>query len=159
MKLLVLGEGFTLKGKLMHLCWNCLICGTRAQAFVKCVKANCHYFACAKCEGEEKYLDHTRKFIVVPLNCRKRTDYSFTAQSQKEHHTGVSALLELGIDLVKSVLLDCRHVVCVGVIKKLIVEFYTTTKLSKTSLPCAAKCRISDQGPVSDVHVNRSSLL
>ena len=49
-----------------------------------------------------------------------RTDSQFEEIIDEDHHTGVSPLKDLGVGLVTSFVLDYMHLVCLGVVRKLI---------------------------------------
>ncbi|CAN7990441.1 unnamed protein product [Ixodes hexagonus] len=141
----LLCHGFVFNGESIAVFWECLVADTPARAFVKCVKGHCGYYSCEKCEIRGKYSTKLKKVTFIPVNRAKRTGASFISQSQSDHHTGVSPLTELAIDLVKSVPLDYMHLVCLGVMKKLIVDFWTCTKPSKTKLHRSEKALISER--------------
>lgn len=141
----LLCNGFYFNGMSIALFWECLVADTPARAYVKCVKGHCGYYSCEKCEITGRYSEKLRKVTFIPTNCAKRTGASFVAQSQPAHHTGVSPLTELAVDLVASVPLDYMHLVCLGVMKKLIVDFWTCSKPSKTKLHRTEKALISEK--------------
>lgn len=55
------------------------------------------------------------------IHCRKRTNDSFIKQRQIEHHTGQTILLNIpNFGIITHVPLDYMHLVCIGVIKKML---------------------------------------
>nr|CAH0103370.1 unnamed protein product [Daphnia galeata] len=50
----------------------------------------------------------------------KRTDHSFRSKAQPEHHTGVSILETLPINMIECFSLDYMHLVCLGIVRKLL---------------------------------------
>jgi hypothetical protein len=51
-------------------------------------------------------------------DCVLRTDASFRAKLQRQHHKGLSPLLDLKIDLISCIPLDYMHLVLLGVFKR-----------------------------------------
>nr|XP_037285805.1 uncharacterized protein LOC119178671 [Rhipicephalus microplus] len=95
-----------------------LICDAPAKAFVLYVRSHTGYYSCTKCDVKGVYCEGRVCFPNV--NARKRTDDSFRLKVQEEHHTGESILEELPFDLVKDIPLDYMHLVCLGVMNKLL---------------------------------------
>lgn len=91
-------------------------------------------------------------------NLELRTDASFTQRSQIEHHTGNSPLDIVEIGMVSQVPLDYMHLVCLGIVKKLMKSSiksqiipvgFISNRLQRTSkyitLEFARKCRALDE--------------
>ncbi|XP_077540823.1 uncharacterized protein LOC144153059 [Haemaphysalis longicornis] len=101
---------------------NALVCDAPAKAFVLCIKQHTGYYSCSKCTIKGRY---RKKRVCFPgTKCALRTDRSVRRKTQWQHHTGRSILAALPIDLVKDVPLDYMHLVCLGVVHKLIVLWF-----------------------------------
>ena len=61
--------------------------------------------------------------IFDEFDCPSRTNQSFRLQSDLSHHRGISPLLQLPIDMVKDLPLDYLHLVCLGVMKRLLMTW------------------------------------
>lgn len=95
-------------------------CDAPARSFLKrCVPHN-SYYACERCEVKGKYLG---RVVYSDLNERGRTDSDFLSQKQIGHHNGTSELALAGMGLVSDFLLDYMHLVCLGVVRKLLVTW------------------------------------
>lgn len=94
-------------------------CDAPARAFVKCIKGHTGYFGCEKCTQRGRYVDGKMTFPEVAAI--RRSDEAFDSQLQEEHHKGTSPLTKLGIGLVDSFPLDYMHLICLGVMKKLLL--------------------------------------
>lgn len=91
-----------------------------AKASVLRIKGHSGYSSCSKCTQEGEYLDHV---IFPDLEFIKRTNDDFVNQSDPEHHTGHTILQKIpNLGLVTDVPLDYMHLVCLGVVKKLLVN-------------------------------------
>lgn len=93
------------------------MCDAPAKAYVKAAKSFSGYYGCDKCCIKGKYLG---RMTFPNLHGRLRTDHSFANQDQKKHHKGISPLTLVGIPMVTSFPLDYMHLVCLGVVRKLI---------------------------------------
>ena len=113
----LLENGITWSDKQYHVEVKGFLCDAPARAFVKCVKGHTGYYSCEKCEQRGRYV--AGRLTFPELDSTLRSDGSFAQQTQEEHHKGVSPLTLLGIGLVTKVPLDYMHLVCLGVVKKL----------------------------------------
>jgi len=93
-----------------------------AKASVLRIKGHSGYSSCSKCMQEGEYLDH----VVFPdMTFTKRTDTDFINQTDPEHHTGRTILQRIpNLGLVSDVPLDYMHLICLGVVKKLLVNIW-----------------------------------
>lgn len=93
------------------------ICDAPARAFITATKTHSGYFSCSKCTEEGEW--HGR-VVFLKEDAILRTNESFRMRTQEEHHIGWSILEQLGIDMVESFPLDYMHLVCLGVMRKLL---------------------------------------
>lgn len=93
------------------------VCDSPARAFLKCIKSHSGYSSCDKCTIKGKYDGHV---YFDETNCTQRTDDTFRSQSDGEHHKGTSPLTELSVDMITTFPYDYMHLVCLGVMKRLI---------------------------------------
>lgn len=89
-----------------------------ARSFITYTKGHTGYFACSKCVTRGSYTNN--KIIFPQINAELRTDSSFSNKTNSEYHNGVSILEELQVGMISQVPLDYLHVVCLGVIKRLL---------------------------------------
>ncbi|XP_065660102.1 uncharacterized protein LOC136084017 isoform X1 [Hydra vulgaris] len=110
-------SGIVICGKLYKFSISAVICDSPARAFVKACKGHGGYFGCDKCCQKGFYIGR----VTFPiLGAKLRTDQSFFNMTQKKHHNGESVLLELGIGMVTQFPHDYMHLVCLGVVRKLL---------------------------------------
>lgn len=96
-----------------------IICDAPAKSFVLCIKGHNSYFGCTKCITEGTYLNNRVCYGV--LNAALRTDSHFrTGLYGEDYHVNTTPLLQLEIDLIRNIPLDYMHLVCLGVMKRLI---------------------------------------
>jgi len=112
-------EGLVVDGRLISISLHCLHCDAPAKAFVLKFK-NCNgYFSCPKCiqEGE---MDG-RRMCFPEVDAQLRTDESFKAHQQKEHHVGIPDIQDIPtFGPVSSVPYDYMHLVLLGVMRKIL---------------------------------------
>jgi len=102
---------------------KCVICDAQARAFCKCIIASNGTFACERCECEGVFLHDFHSMCYPDLNANLRTHEEFVNQSQEKHHKGESPFLEIEhLDMVCDFILDYMHLVCLGVMKRLLLN-------------------------------------
>lgn len=111
-------NGFELESKRWNIKMHSVICDTPARAFVKCVKSYSGYHGCDKCEQRGSWMG---KMTYPEMNANLRTDHSFRRKSDEGHHIGDSPFLEARIGMVSNFPLDYMHLVCLGVMKRILL--------------------------------------
>lgn len=111
-------NGFTVNGKLYSVKLTAVICDAPARAFVKCIKGHSGYNSCERCVQEGDYCDNKMTFpeMEAPL----RTDEQFASWTDKDHQPELSPLVSLGLGCVSQFPLDYMHLVCLGVVRRMI---------------------------------------
>ncbi|XP_039308699.1 uncharacterized protein LOC120358447 [Solenopsis invicta] len=110
-------NGFTYAGKNIPFIIDCFICDAPARAYVCSIKSHSGFYGCPKCETKGIYQG---KVVFPEMNASLRTKESFINQTQIEHHTGVSSLLKLNIDMISQFPHDYMHLVLLGQVKKML---------------------------------------
>lgn len=124
-------NGFEFANQRFQVVLSSIVCDAPARAFLKNIKPHMAYFGCEKCitEGE-----HLGKLCFPDLNAPLRTDASFNAMLDEDHHHGRTPLMSLPVGLVTQVPRDYMHLVCLGVVKKMIKLWRSSSvKLSRMS--------------------------
>jgi len=116
---MMLNNGFEYDNKHYTIFLQAFICDAPARAFIKCIKGHTGYFGCEKCVQKGKSVE--RRLVFPEMHADKRTDNSFKDQAQPEHHKGYSPLLNLGVGLVSRIPLNYMHLICLGVVKRLLL--------------------------------------
>lgn len=100
---------------------RCVIADAPARSFLKCTVPYNAYFGCERCCDKGKYLG---RVIFPNFSAQKRTNETFKNQDEARHHVAVSPLLRMNVGLVSDVVLDYMHLVCLGVMRKLLQCWY-----------------------------------
>lgn len=111
-------NGIEFSGKQLNVTIDSIICDAPARAFIKSVKSYSGYHGCDKCTQRGRWLG---KITFPETNAPLRTDHSFSEQHDDEHHLGVSPLSRTSIGMVTQIPLDYMHLVCLGVMKRLLL--------------------------------------
>jgi hypothetical protein len=96
-----------------------IVCDAPARAYLKCIKGHSGYNSCERCVQEGVYAKGRMTF--PELIARERTDKDFDCRASEDHHTGVSPFSQLGIGCVTQFPLDYMHLVCLGIVRRLVL--------------------------------------
>ncbi|XP_077505009.1 uncharacterized protein LOC144114879 [Amblyomma americanum] len=111
-------NGLMVKGVHVNVCLKAVICDAPARSFVKAITGHTGYHACERCSQKGHYLENRMTF--PDLHAPQRTDSSFRSQEDRRHHTGVSPFTSLNVDMVKCFPTEYMHLVCLGVMRRLL---------------------------------------
>lgn len=115
--LLIKNAGLLINGKNYSAKLCRIIADAPARAFLKQCKLHNSYAGCEKCTYPGKYKG---RVVFDELNWPLRNNANFRSQTDIRHHTGISPLVKLDFDIVSGIPLDYMHLVCLGVVKKLL---------------------------------------
>lgn len=118
-------SGFYLNGKMFKLTIKGLSADAPAKALTLNIKYHTGYHSCTKCFAEGEFIEKRLCFPDISI-CQKRTDQQFAEHIDDEFHRGFSPLEKVpGFGLVSQVPLDYQHLVCLGIVKKLLILWQT----------------------------------
>ncbi|XP_060860911.1 uncharacterized protein LOC132938225 isoform X1 [Metopolophium dirhodum] len=104
-------------------------CDCPAKSFILSVKGHAGYSSCIRCRIEGERINNTTCFLET--NFSKRTHSDFLNRVDDDHHitSTVSILTEIpGINIVEDFSLDYMHLVCLGVMKKMLLLWLGVSK-------------------------------
>lgn len=107
-----------------------------AKAYVKRTIGHNGYFGCGKCTVEGYYDREKHHMSYTDSHCSIRNDSSFRNKDQYEHHLELtqSPLESLPIDMIKCFPGDYMHLVCLGVMKRML-KFWIEGNVYEVKLP------------------------
>lgn len=111
-------QAYTFNNNIITVKIRCIICDAPARNSCLATKSYNGYFGCGRCVQEGVYDNHRMTF--PESNALKRTDSSFRSKNQPDHHIDTSPFLELPINMINQFPLDYLHLVCLGVVKKMV---------------------------------------
>lgn len=102
-----------------HISIRAFICDAPARAFLKCVKGHSGYDSCESCKVHGSW--NGRVVFNSQEIFPNRTNQEFHDMSYKGHHQHCrSPLIDAGVSCVEQFSLDYMHLVCLGVVKRLL---------------------------------------
>lgn len=110
---------------------SCIICDAPARSLVKQIKGHSGYHGCDKCVQKGEWVG---KMTFPTTDSPLRGNIQFDEMADENHHTGSSPLRVLSLGMVTQFPLDYMHLVCLGVMKRLLALWMRG--------PIANKCRI-----------------
>ena len=96
------------------------ICDAPARAFLKCIKGHNASQGCERCEATATRIESRMVYTSTDVS-PSRTDEMFRQLKYVIHQKTPSPLLDVGILCVNQFPLDYMHLVCLGVVKRILV--------------------------------------
>jgi hypothetical protein len=96
---------------------KCVIADTPARNYIKQSAAFNGYYGCERCTHKGTWVG---RVIFKDLDSPLRSNSDFRNKCELGHHHGDSPFLEIDINLVNDFVLDYMHLVCLGIMKKLL---------------------------------------
>ena len=116
-----------INGKQYNLSVFCFVCDAPARALLKGIVQHTGYYSCERCtqRGMQKHkrtvFDDLEENVTLRNNdmfCNH--SYSFPDTSGKQHQHSYSCLLPLPINFTQDFVLDYMHLVCLGVVHRIL---------------------------------------
>jgi hypothetical protein len=127
----ILENGLQDDGRLIEISLRCIVCDAPARALVKGTKLCSGYFGCDKCKQKGLWIGRVTYPLVKGVDLR--TDASFRQQEDEEHHHCTSPFCNLPIDMIKTFPIDYIHQLCLGVMRKLVLNCIRGKRVVKIS--------------------------
>ena len=116
---LLVRDGLSFNDILYKVKIKAFVCDAPARQFLKCIKPHNGYHGCERCDINGKYISHR---MTYPEKGNPRTDESFANHSYKDtHQYELSCLVNYEINCVSQFPLDYMHLICLGVVKRLML--------------------------------------
>lgn len=97
-----------------------MICDAPARQLIKGIKGHTGYHACERCQVEGQSIQ--RRMTFCETDCPPRTENEFRNYAYKDTHQieDCPLLGSTGINLIRDFVLDYQHLVCLGVMKRIL---------------------------------------
>lgn len=134
-------EGITYDGKNLKVHIAAFICDAPARSFLKCTKGHSGYHACERCTVKGTYQGRVVYDTVEEIS--PRTDEQFNEMAYSpDHQLRRSPLIDIGFPCITSFVLDYMHLVCLGVVRRILTYLKKGPRICKLSVQLLN--RISD---------------
>ena len=134
-------HGFLYMEKVYSVSISNVVCDVPARAFIKNTKHHNGYSACDKCTQEGEHYD--RRMCFPETDSPLRTNVSFEERIDDEHHKGPNPFQGINIGMVTQFPIDYMHLVCLGVMKKLL-SFWLGKGPVSVRIPYRIQTKISE---------------
>lgn len=102
---------------------RCVVCDAPAKAMVKAIKLCTGYNGCDKCTQKGLWVDGRVTYPEVQNTLRTNEMFRREMAAKETEGLTVSPFLQLPIDMIKMFSIDYMHQACLGVMRKLLVEW------------------------------------
>ena len=119
----LLKHGIVIHGQTFAVEVMCFVCDRPARSFIKCIKGHGGYHACERCDVKGELYENR----IIYSTGEKRSNKSFRNQKDPEHHSNLISPLsriQPPLNMVNHFVLDSMHLAYLGVMKKLLVEYW-----------------------------------
>lgn len=123
--------GMEYEGQLYAISLTAFICDAPARSFLKCIKNHNGYSSCERCLAKGSW--EGRVVFNSHESFRARTDEEFSQVLYEDHQTIKSPLIDAGIPCVSTFVLDYMHLICLGVVKRVLVFLSRGPKVCRLS--------------------------
>ncbi|XP_029171122.1 uncharacterized protein LOC114940566 [Nylanderia fulva] len=138
-----------------------IVCDAPAKSFLLSTKGHIGYGSCSKCyiQGTHK---NSKVCFVENVPSHLQTDTDFLEQTDVDYHKGETILTIVpNLGLVTNVPLDYMHLICLGVVKKLLILWIKgslSIRLNSTQIQKISKLliKIRERTPIEFVRKPRS---
>lgn len=138
-------NGVTYKSEHFSFTLDAVMCDAPTKAFVRSTKYFNGYHGCDRCVQFGTYIDNRMTYPEIDSDLR--SDEDFRNRTDEQHHTGVSPFESIpNLDMIKTFPHDYIHLLCLGVVKKVLVFLSSAPipyKVSQSSLKILSTSLVS----------------
>lgn len=124
-------DGFSIREQHYTLRIQSVICDSPARQFIKCIKGHSGFYACERCTIKGEKIEH--RMIFLSTSKPLRTDEKFDNYGYPKHQHFASPLINSSIKCVKEFPLDYMHLICQGVVKRILLYYKEGPRISRLS--------------------------
>lgn len=136
-------DGINLNGIHFNVKFFCFTCDAPARQLAKGIKGHTGYYACERCKVKGEYIDHRTVFLDTTQPSRTNEEFKNMKYLGK-HQLVRSPFITTDIDCVRDFPLDYMHLVCLGVVRRIIMFWKGDFSYRPSRLSRGQQLRISD---------------
>ena len=123
--------GIEIEEAILEFSLKCFSCDAPARQYLKSIKGHTGYYSCERCTVEGERHNYTMTF--EDTNAPLRTDEGFSACNYPVHQHKKSVLIDYGVRCVSKFVLDYMHLVCLGVVRRMLNFLCSGPRVCKLS--------------------------
>ncbi|XP_064463148.1 uncharacterized protein LOC135374080 [Ornithodoros turicata] len=135
-------HGIPVKRRHVTVNLTAIICDAVARSYLKRIKGHSGYYGCERCS--QKGVHQESRMVFLDFDAALHSDESFRAQTCQSHHKGQSPFVELDIDMISIFPLDYMHLLCLGVMRRLL-HIWTGGKYGRGKLTTEQQQTLSER--------------
>lgn len=113
-------NGFIFQDKHYQVVLKLFCCDAPARQFLKCIKGHTGYYSCERCLVRGSYENCV---VFCEEECELRSDGVFERFGYQDHQFRLSPLTNFNVKCIQQFVLDFMHLVCLGVVKRLLLRW------------------------------------
>lgn len=125
-------NGISCHGKIISVALKAFVCDAPARSFLKCTKGHTAFHGCERCTIVGRRVD-SRTVLYTKEDHTLRTNDDFASLRYTEHQIQISPLVRCGFSCVTGFTLDYMHLICLGVVKRMLSFLRSGPRLCKLS--------------------------
>ncbi|XP_063419233.1 uncharacterized protein LOC134702069 isoform X1 [Mytilus trossulus] len=100
---------------------SAFICDAPARSFLKCTKSHNGYYSCERCVIKGRWCQRRVIYDIGEHLQPARTEQGFKNFEYQDHQIKQTPLIDAGLSCIKSFPLDYMHLVCLGIVKRILL--------------------------------------
>lgn len=111
-------SGFQMGEETVYVKIKVFTCDAPARQFMKGVKSHTGFYSCERCIVKGEYVQH--RVVFNDVNSAERSGTEFDRMAYEMHQLYRSPLIDSSVDCINDFCLDYMHLVCLGVMKRIL---------------------------------------
>uniref|UniRef100_A0A7M5UW45 Uncharacterized protein n=1 Tax=Clytia hemisphaerica TaxID=252671 RepID=A0A7M5UW45_9CNID len=114
-------NGFVFDNKQYYVKIWCMLCDAPARQFIKCIKGHGGFYSCERCMIKGERIDGRTVFLATNMDLRTEEDFeNFKYEGKHQHQLSPLVEARSGLKCIEGFPLDYMHLVCLGVMKRIL---------------------------------------
>ena len=123
-------NGFFYNDKVHKISTRSFVCDAPARQFLKNIRSHNSYHGCECCTVNGVW---EGRVVFDGEFCELRSEEKFNAIDYEDHQNGLCPLVTAGVLCIKNFPIECMHLVCLGVVKRMLLWLIEGPRLCRLS--------------------------